>query len=73
AGESGVFVIADSAAVANYIPVRIGIVTSEKTEIIFPEINGIVVTLGQHLLEDGSPVILPGKNLEKPMRKGKKE
>ncbi len=59
AGESGVFVIADSAAVANYIPVRIGIVTSEKTEIISPEIKGLVVTLGQHLLEDGSPVILP--------------
>ncbi|MCU0643719.1 MAG: efflux RND transporter periplasmic adaptor subunit [bacterium] len=73
AGESGVFVIADSAVVANYIRVRIGIVTSEKTEIISPEIKGLVVTLGQHLLEDGSPVILPGKNLEKSMRKGKKE
>ncbi len=52
AGESGVFVIADSAVVANYIRVRIGIVTSEKTEIISPEIKGLVVTLGQHLFED---------------------
>jgi RND family efflux transporter MFP subunit len=73
AGESGVFVVADSAAIARYVPVQIGIVTPEKTEIAAPQIKGLVVTLGQHLLEDGSPVILPGKNLEKPMRKGKKE
>ena len=59
AGESGVFSIADSAAVARYVPVQIGIVTSEKTEIISPGIKGLVVTLGQHLLEEGSPVILP--------------
>lgn len=73
AGESGVFSIADSAAVARYVPVQVGIVTSEKTEIISPGIIGLVVTLGQHLLEDGSPVILPKANLDKPERKGKKE
>jgi len=36
-----------------------GIVTSEKTEIVSPALSGRVVTLGQHLLADGSPVILP--------------
>ncbi len=73
AGENGIFVIPDSAAVARYVPIQLGIVTPEKTEIVSPTIQGRVVTLGQHLLEDGSPVILPGSNLEKPMRKGKRE
>jgi RND family efflux transporter MFP subunit len=59
AGENGVFVIPDSAAVASYIPVKVGITSPEKTEILSPRLQGLVVTLGQHLLEDGSPVILP--------------
>ena len=59
AGENGVFVIPDSAAVASYIPVQVGITSPEKTEILSPRLHGLVVTLGQHLLEDGRPVILP--------------
>ena len=62
AGENGVFVIPDSAAVASYIPVQVGITSPEKTEILSPRLQGLVVTLGQHLLEDGSPVILPKLN-----------
>jgi hypothetical protein len=45
--------------VTKYLSVQVGIVTPEKTEILSPKIEGVVVTLGQHLLEDGSPVILP--------------
>ena len=62
AGENGVFVIPDSAAVASYIPVQVGITSPEKTEILSPRLQGLVVTLGQHLLENGSPVILPKPN-----------
>jgi len=62
AGEKGVFVIPDSAAVASYIPVQVGITSPEKTEILSPRLQGLVVTLGQHLLENGSPVILPKPN-----------
>lgn len=58
-GGSGIFIVPDSVAVARYVPVQLGIVTPEKTEIVSPKISGLVVTLGQHLLEDGSPVILP--------------
>ena len=58
-GGSGIFIVPDSVAVARYVPVQLGIVTPEKTEIVSPQISGLVVTLGQHLLEDGSPVILP--------------
>ena len=35
--------------------------TTEYTEIISPQLEGLVVTLGQHLLEDGSLVILPDR------------
>jgi len=42
--------------------VTTGIVTPERTEILSPMLNGLVITLGQHLLEDGSPVLLPQQN-----------
>jgi len=58
-GQRGVFVIDPADPTARYVPVEVGIVTPEETEILSPEIQGLVVTLGQHLLADGSPVILP--------------
>ncbi|MBN1998273.1 efflux RND transporter periplasmic adaptor subunit [candidate division KSB1 bacterium] len=58
-GKSGVFILNPDEKAVRYVPVTVGIVSSDRTEIITPKINGIVVTLGQHLLEDGSPVILP--------------
>lgn len=36
-----------------------GIVNSELAEIVDPAISGLVVTLGNHLLEDGSDIVLP--------------
>lgn len=64
--ENGVFVVGnkDNATVALYFPVKIGIMAPEKTEILSPKIEGMVVTLGQHLLEEGSPIILPRKSDE---------
>jgi RND family efflux transporter MFP subunit len=58
-GQKGVFVIDQGNSTARYIPVQEGIVTPERTEILSPALQGLVVTLGQHLLADGSPVILP--------------
>ncbi|UCE07149.1 MAG: efflux RND transporter periplasmic adaptor subunit [bacterium] len=58
-GENGIFAISDSGAVARYFPIQLGITTPDKTEILSPQLHGLVVTLGQHLLDDGSPVILP--------------
>jgi RND family efflux transporter MFP subunit len=57
--ERGIFVVQSGDAVARYFPVRTGIVTPHLTEILSPRIEGLVVTLGQHLLNDGSPVLLP--------------
>lgn len=58
-GQSGVFLIDDTAAVVHYQPVTTGISNADLTEIIAPTITGRVVTLGQHLLEEGSPILLP--------------
>ncbi|MBN2416062.1 efflux RND transporter periplasmic adaptor subunit [bacterium] len=58
-GQKGLFVIDSTGAAVRFYEVQTGIVTEERTEIISPPIEGLVVTLGQHLLEDGSPVILP--------------
>ncbi|MBN2009783.1 efflux RND transporter periplasmic adaptor subunit [candidate division KSB1 bacterium] len=57
-GVEGVFLIKAGETVAHYLPVQAGIRTADKTEIITPQIDGFVVTLGQHLLEDGSGIIL---------------
>lgn len=58
-GQKGVFVIDPENPIARYVPVEVGIMTPEETEILAPEIHGLIVTLGHHLLTDGSPVILP--------------
>jgi len=58
-GETGLFVIPEGEAIARHVRVTTGIVTPDLTEILEPSIHGRVVTLGQHLLDDGSPVLLP--------------
>ncbi len=58
-GESGVFTVNREERMAHYVPVKTGIVTPERVEILSPPLSGLIVTLGQHLLDDGSPVILP--------------
>jgi RND family efflux transporter MFP subunit len=58
-GDSdGVFVVDADGSTAHYVPVELGITTPELSEIRSPEIAGRVVTLGQHLLEDGSGVVV---------------
>jgi RND family efflux transporter MFP subunit len=64
--QSGVFMVAAGETVAHFFPVKIGIQTPLRTEILAPRLQGLVITLGQHLLEDGSPVLLPGKIAGKP-------
>lgn len=59
-GSARVFVVVRGRDVARIVPVQTGIATPAVTEILSPEIDGQVVTLGHHLLQDGSQVILPG-------------
>jgi RND family efflux transporter MFP subunit len=70
AGREGVFVVSTPAessppaqkgatAQARFVPVTTGIVDGETVEIVEPEVSGSVVTLGNHLLENGSRIMLP--------------
>jgi len=58
-GQMGVFTIDTDAMKATFVPVTTGIRTEEAVEITDPPLEGIVVTLGQHLLSDGASVSLP--------------
>ena len=58
--RQGVFLADMENSVALFVPVEVGITTSELAEIVEPsDFSGYVVSLGQHLLADGSPIILP--------------
>ena len=58
-GQDGIFLADTEKMKAQYIPVRLGIVNSKWAEVVTPPISGMVVTLGQHFLRDGSTIILP--------------
>ncbi len=62
AGETVAFVVPPGEDAVRCVRVVTGIVTPDLTEIIEPLLEGRVVTLGQHLLEDGSPVRVQEKN-----------
>jgi len=63
--EIGVFTIASDEPVARYLPVEVGISTPAWTEILSPSLKGPVITLGQHLIEDGSPILIPSESSSK--------
>lgn len=57
--RSGVFWVDEDAGKVRFIPVKVGIAEGQQVEILEPALSGLVVTLGQHLLEDGASVKLP--------------
>ncbi len=65
-GREGVFLANPQAGTARFVPVTVGIVEGELAEVVEPPLSGQVVTLGQHLLEDGSPIVLPGGPTSRP-------
>lgn len=72
-GDSeGVFVADLENKKAYYKPIRTGIIERDKAEILEPaDLSGFVVSLGQHLLQDGMSIILPeageqANSLQKP-------
>jgi RND family efflux transporter MFP subunit len=59
-GQQGIFLADIENKKAYFKPVKVGVVEGERVEILEPSpISGYVVTLGQHLLEDGTTIILP--------------
>jgi RND family efflux transporter MFP subunit len=58
-GVKGVFTADMEAMRAGFVPVTVGIVDGGRAEVVEPPLSGWVVTLGQHLLEDGSSISVP--------------
>ncbi len=64
-GEEGVFAADLEKRTARFVPVGLGIVDGELAEVTEPELEGYVVVLGQHLLENGGAITVPGMSGEK--------
>jgi RND family efflux transporter MFP subunit len=59
-GQQGVFVADLEEKRAHFVPVTLGIMEGGMAEVAEPHLDGWVVTLGQHLLEDGSAIVISG-------------
>jgi RND family efflux transporter MFP subunit len=55
-GERGVFAVDEGAAAVRWVPVEVGIIDGTEAAVTAEGLSGRVVTLGQELCEDGTPV-----------------
>jgi len=58
--EQGVFVADLQNVTAHFVAVKLGITEGDMAEVTEPPLDGYVVVLGQHLLEDGGAITVPG-------------
>ncbi len=61
-GEQGVFLADVDSLKVRFVPVTAGVTNGKDVEITQPKLSGMVVTMGHHLLEDGSAITLPGRS-----------
>ncbi|NIM95016.1 MAG: efflux RND transporter periplasmic adaptor subunit, partial [Anaerolineales bacterium] len=70
-GQRGVFLADTQNMKAYFIPVTVGIIDHTLAEVVKPSLSGLVVTLGHHLLEDGSAIVMSslesGKSASQPI------
>jgi RND family efflux transporter MFP subunit len=59
--EQGVFIADTGQNTVRFVPIQTGITSGSMAQVLEPELEGWVVTLGHHLLEDGGAIMLPGK------------
>lgn len=64
--QNSVFVVNEESMTVSWHPVRVGIRDKGRVAVSGMDLHGRVVVLGQHLLDDGSPIIIPADNQEKP-------
>ncbi len=57
--SDGVFIVEGEPLTARWRPVRIGVREGDRVQIEGAGLTGRVVTLGQQLVDDGSPVVVP--------------
>ncbi len=60
-GQWGIFIAEPKTMRVQFVTVTPGIINGRIAEIVKPQISGLVVTVGHHLLEDGSPISLPAE------------
>lgn len=58
-GQQGIFLVDEVGMKARFVQVEPGFTQGGVVEILAPPVDGMVVTLGQHLLEDGLDIALP--------------
>ncbi len=61
-GKEGVFLADMENKKAAFVALNLGIRQQDVVEVLSPPVSGMVVVLGQHLLRDGSTIMLPGRN-----------
>jgi RND family efflux transporter MFP subunit len=66
-GRQGIFLADMETMKAKLVPVTVGIVSNDMAEIVEPPVSGMVVTVGQHLLEDGTAITVPEGNKDHPL------
>ncbi|MFZ5797964.1 MAG: efflux RND transporter periplasmic adaptor subunit [Desulfobulbus sp.] len=59
-GQAGVFMVNEEEMAALWRPVQVGIREGDRVQVEGEGLAGRVVTLGQQLIDDGSPVFIPG-------------
>lgn len=62
--KTGVFLVDKAAMKARFVPVTLGVTSGDVAEIVEPQLEGQVVTMGHHLLEDGGGIVIPGDEPE---------
>ncbi|UCH81618.1 MAG: efflux RND transporter periplasmic adaptor subunit [Nitrospiraceae bacterium] len=67
--ETGVFVINEEGMTVTWLPVKVGIREGNRVQVKGQGLSGRVVTLGQQLLDDGSPITIPD-DMETPRSSG---
>lgn len=60
--KEGIFIADLQNHKVRFVPVTVGITSGETVEVTEPQISGEAVTIGNHLLEDGSAITLPGSD-----------
>lgn len=69
--QQGVFLVDEGTMTATFVPVEAGFSEGDSFQLIAPDISGMVVTLGHHLLQDGAKVTIA--NMPKSILAGKSE
>lgn len=56
--QTGVFLTDAVTSKVRFVPITTGLVNGRMAEVLSPVIDGQVVTMGQHLLEDGASIVI---------------